>query len=132
MDVTHVHCGADGWGHLVAVIDCHDRKIVGYEFSLRGESERSRAGSGRILFRPLRYLASREGHTPVVRRDNGLIFQSRRFQAALRDYRLRQEFITPYTPEQNGMIERFFRSLKAVSYTHLRAHETDSYLVCRL
>ena len=25
---------------------------------------------------------------------------------------LSQEFITPYTPEQNGMIERFFRSLK--------------------
>src|SRR5262245_38508587 len=29
-----------------------------------------------------------------------------------RTYRLSQEFITPYTPEQNGMIERFFRSLK--------------------
>src|SRR5664279_926564 len=24
------------------------------------------------------------------------------------------------------------RGIKAVSYTHLRAHETDSYLVCRL
>ena len=23
-----------------------------------------------------------------------------------------QEFITPYTPEQNGIIERFFRSFK--------------------
>src|SRR5680860_1584709 len=30
-------------------------------------------------------------------------------------------------------IGRAFKgSLKAVSYTHLRAHETDSYLVCRL
>jgi len=48
----------------------------------------------------------------VVRSDNGLIFQSRRFRAACRDYRLRQEFITPYTPEQNGIVERFFRSLK--------------------
>jgi len=28
-----------------------------------------------------------------------------------RDYRLRQEFITPYT-EQNGIVERFFHSLK--------------------
>jgi putative transposase len=53
------------------------------------------------------------GQTPVVRSDNGLIFQSRRFRAACRDYRLTQEFITPYTPEQNGMIERFFQSLKA-------------------
>jgi transposase InsO family protein len=23
------------------------------------------------------------------------------------DYRLRQDFITPYTPEQNGIVERF-------------------------
>ena len=42
----------------------------------------------------------------------GLIFQSRRFRAACRDYRLRQEFITPYTSQQNGLVERFFRSLK--------------------
>ena len=48
----------------------------------------------------------------MVRSDNGLIFQSRRFRKACRDYRLRQEFITPYTPEQNGIVERFFRSLK--------------------
>jgi len=33
-----------------------------------------------------------------------LIFQSRRFRAACRDYRLRQEFITPYTPEQNDYV----------------------------
>lgn len=26
MDVSHVYCGADGWAHLVAVIDCHDRR----------------------------------------------------------------------------------------------------------
>jgi putative transposase len=53
-----------------------------------------------------------DGSTPVLRSDNGLIFQSRRFRAACRDYRLRQEFITPYTPEQNGIVERFFRSPK--------------------
>src|SRR5665811_324493 len=111
MDLTHVHCGADGWGHLAAVIDCHDREIVGYEFSLRGrakEAERALEEACIARFGTLRP----EGDTPVLRSDNGLIFQSRRFRAALRDYRLRQEFITPYTPEQNGMIERFFRSLK--------------------
>ena len=42
----------------------------------------------------------------------GVIFTGRRFRTACRDCRLRQEFITPYTPEHNGMIERFFRSLK--------------------
>jgi len=52
------------------------------------------------------------GVTPAIRSNNGLIYQSRRFRAACRDYRLQQEFITPYTPKQNGLIDRFFRSLK--------------------
>ncbi len=111
MDVTHIACGADGWAHLAAVIDCHDREIIGYELALRGrakEAERALESACIARFGTLRP----GGRTPVVRSDNGLIFQSRRFRAACRDYHLRQEFITPYTPEQNGMIERFFRSLK--------------------
>ena len=111
MDMTHVACGRDGWAHLVAVIDCHDREIIGWEFALRGrakEAERALEEACIGRFGTLRPT----GHTPIVRSDNGLIFQSRRFRAACRDYRLRQEFITPYTPEQNGLIERFFRSLK--------------------
>jgi putative transposase len=59
-------------------------------------------------FRTLRPIEQ----TPVIRSDNGLVFQSRRFREACRFYRLKQEYITPYTPEQNGLIERFFRSLK--------------------
>lgn len=111
MDVTHIDCGRDGWAHLAVVIDCHDREVIGYEFALRGrakEAERAleEACIGRFgTLRP-------EGPTPLLRSDNGLVFQSRRFRAACKDYRLRQEFITPYTPQQNGIVERFFRSLK--------------------
>ena len=111
LDMTHIDCGRDGWGHLVAVIDCHDRSIVGFEFALRGrarEAERALEAACIARFGTLRPV----GVTPVVRSDNGLIFQARRFREACRHYRLRQEFITPYTPAQNGMIERFFRSLK--------------------
>jgi putative transposase len=111
MDLTHIDCGADGWAHFAAVIDCHDRELVGYEFARRGrakEAERALEAACIERFGTLRP----EGPTPVLRSDNGLIFQSRRFRAASQDYRLRQEFITPYTPEQNGIVERFFRSLK--------------------
>ena len=111
MDVTHVYCGKDGWGHLAAVIDCHDRQIVGFEFALRGrskEAERALEEACLSRFGTVRPL----GDTPTIRSDNGLIFTSRRFRQACRFYRLEQEFITPYTPEQNGLIERFFRSLK--------------------
>ncbi len=111
MDVTHIDCGADGWGHLAAVIDCHDRQIVGFEFALRArakEAERALEEACLNRFGTLRP----SGATPIIRSDNGLIFQSRKFRAACKDYRLAQEFVTPYTPEQNGMIERVFRSLK--------------------
>src|ERR1700723_3531993 len=67
------------------------------------------------------------GHRHIL--DNGLIFQSRRFRAAFRDYRLLQEFITPYTPpEQNGLGERFFRSLKEEC---VWLHNFDSFTEAR-
>ncbi len=110
MDVTHVLCGQDGWAHLAAVIDCYDRELIGYEFALRGRAkEAERAVEEACL---ARFGTLRPATAPILRSDNGLIFQSRRFRAACRDYRLRQEFITPYTPQQNGLIERFFRSFK--------------------
>jgi putative transposase len=111
MDLTHVPCGADGWGHLTAVIDCHDREVPGFEFALRGranEAERALEEACLARFGTLRP----QGPTPVVRSDNGLIFQSRRFRAACRDYHLPQEFITPYNPEQNGLIELSFAASK--------------------
>jgi len=111
LDATHIDCGADGWGHLIAVIDCYDREIVGWEFALRGranEAERALEMACLARFGTLRPC----GEVPIIRSDNGLIFQSRRFRDACRFYRLPQEFITPYTPEQNGLIERWFRSLK--------------------
>jgi putative transposase len=110
-DVTHVPCGRDGWAHLAAVIDCHDREVIGYEFALRGRAREAERALEEACLARLGTLRP-SGPTPTVRSDNGLIYQSRRFRAACRDYRLRQEFITPYTPEQNGLIERFFRSLK--------------------
>jgi putative transposase len=111
MDLTHVSCGADGWAHLVGVIDCCDRELVGWEFALRGRAKEAERAIEEACIQRFGTLRP-PGVAPVVRSDNGLIFQSRRFRSACRDYRLRQEFITPYTPEQNGIIERFFRSLK--------------------
>ena len=52
MDLTHIYCGADGWGHLAAIIDCCDREIVGWEFSLRGRArEAERALEEACLYR---------------------------------------------------------------------------------
>ena len=93
------------------MIDCHDREIVGYEFALRGRAKEAERALEQACLRRFGTLRLAE-QTPVIRSDNGLVFQSRRFREACRFYRLKQEYITPYTPEQNGMIERFFRRLK--------------------
>lgn len=75
MDVTHIPCGHDGWAHLTAVIDCHDRELIGYECALRSrakEAERAIEAACLQRFGTLRPVGA-----PVLRRDNGLIFQSR-------------------------------------------------------
>jgi putative transposase len=48
----------------------------------------------------------------LLRSDNGLVFASRGYTRIVRSYGLRQEFITPHCPQQNGMIERVIRTLK--------------------
>ena len=110
MDVTPVACGRDGWAHVAAVIDCHHRELVGYEFALRGRAKEAERAVEAACLRGFGTLRPRGA--PVLCIDNGLIVQSRRFRAVCRDDRLQQEFITPSTPEQNGLTERFFRSLK--------------------
>ena len=43
MDVTHVPCGQDGREQLVAVMDCHDREMISYEFARRSRAKEARA-----------------------------------------------------------------------------------------
>ncbi len=48
----------------------------------------------------------------LLRSDNGLVFTSHHFTAIVRSYGLKQEVIAPHCPQQNGMVERFIRTLK--------------------
>ncbi len=48
----------------------------------------------------------------LLRSDNGLVFTSRDYNRLVRSYGLKQEFIIPHCPQQNGMVERVIRTLK--------------------
>ncbi|WP_425254583.1 integrase core domain-containing protein [Janthinobacterium sp. NFX145] len=48
----------------------------------------------------------------LLRSDNGLVFISRNYTRLVRCHGLRQEFITPHCPGQNGMVERVISTLK--------------------
>ena len=109
IDTTHVFCGRDGWAHLTCIIDCWNREIVGWRLSRRGIAKVAAAALEDGL---IKRGITADASNLTLRSDNGLVFGARAFAKVVARYRLKQEFITPYTPDQNGMIERFFRTLK--------------------
>ena len=107
-DLCRIWAGQDGWSHLALVIDCHTRELLGWHLSHSGKSQTAESALEQALINHFGCL----GRVPerfLLRSDNGLVFTSRRYTALVRSYGLEQEFITPYTPEQNGIVERVIR-----------------------
>ncbi len=111
-DLALVYCGPDdGWCSLVPVVDCCTRQCLGWELDRTGRSKTAQRALESALINRFGWThGAPQGLT--LRHDNGLIFGSRRYRATVLDYGLTQEFITPYTPEDNGLCERFIRSFK--------------------
>jgi len=109
IDTTHIFTAETGWCHMTAVIDCCDRYVVGWRFSRSGKAD---VAAGAVEDGFIIQKLKPGGQGLIIRSDNGLVFGSKRFQETIKRYKLFQEYITPYTPEQNGLVERFFRTLK--------------------
>jgi putative transposase len=102
---------------LAAVIDTCNREVVGFRLSSSGKSQTAEAALQESIIYRFGRLERLE--KPItLRSDNGLVFSSKSFTKTVKDYNLTQEFITPYTPQQNGMIERFFRTIKEECIWH--------------
>ena len=110
-DLCRVWAGRDGWATLALVIDCHTRELLGWHLSRSGKATTASSALEHALIARFGTL----GRVPepfLLRSDNGLVFTSRNYTALVRSYGLRQEFITPHCPQQNGMVERVIRTLK--------------------
>jgi putative transposase len=93
------------------VIDCSTRQLLGWHLSRTGKASTASAALEQALITRFGTL----GRVPepfLLRSDNGLVFASRDYTRLVRSYGLRQEFITPHCPQQNGMVERVIRTLK--------------------
>ena len=110
-DMTHFFCKDPGWCHVIAVIDCFNREIVGYRVSRRQDAKTAEGALEDALIRRFGLNRS-QAKGVLLRSDNGLVFSSRRYMKLVNRYGLVPEYITPYSPEQNGIIERFMRTLK--------------------
>ena len=110
-DLCRVWAGADGWQTLALVLDCHTREVLGWQLSRSGKATTATAALEQALI--TRFGTLGRVPTPfLLRSDNGLVFTSRLYTRLARGYGLRQEFITPHCPQQNGMVERLIRTLK--------------------
>ena len=110
-DLCRVWAGRDGWQTLALVVDCHTRALLGWQLSRSGRATTAMSALEQALI--ARFGTLGRVPTPsLLRSDNGLVFTSRAYTRLVRSYGLRQEFITPHCPQQNGMIERVIRTLK--------------------
>jgi transposase InsO family protein len=92
---------------------------------MRGCSFLRRKGRRLVLFEILRLRNER--HKDAIRAihsDNGSEFRNSRFLTFCHDLGLEQQFSSPYTPPQNGVVERKNRNLCEMARMMLDEHRT--------
>ncbi len=110
-DMTKIWAGPTaGWAHLVSVIDCCTREIVGWNLSHRCRTEDALEGIEQAVLERLPE-GSREAHVTRTT-DNGTQFTSARFLETLARLGITHRRTAYHHPEGNSYIERFQRSLK--------------------
>jgi putative transposase len=110
-DATYVWTELDGLIYVNAVIDCSDRECIGLNVSQRNDAKEAAWALEDALLRRFGTLPT--GDTGIsLRTDNALVYASELYRRLVREYGLRQEFILPHTPEQNGVAESFMGTFK--------------------
>ena len=61
----------------------------------------------------------------AIRSDNGTEFKNARFDAFCSDQGLEHQYSSPYTPQQNGVVQRKNRTLVEMARTMLDEHRTS-------
>ena len=118
-DITYVWCGIDGWCYCFNVIDCFTRRWVSYAFDVNATRDVAIASLTNAV------VAERPDCSRLrMRTDNGTQYTSAEFRKAAAVLGIRHEFIWRNTPEQNGHIESFHRTLKK---EYVWPHEFASY-----
>ena len=110
-EMCRVWAGKDRWTTLALVIDCRTRELLGWHLPRSGKATTAARALEHALINRFGTLG-RVAKEFLLRSDNGLVFTSQKFTALVRGYGLKQEFITPHCPQQNGMVERVIRTLK--------------------
>ena len=105
-DLTYIHCGIDGWAYLFNVEDVVSREWVSYVFDKYATKENA------ILSVQNALIKHPEAIDVRLRTDRGPQYESEAFKESMKILGVKQEFIAVNTPEQNGHMESFHKTLK--------------------
>ncbi len=106
-DMSYIWCGRDGWGYCFNVIDVFTRQWLAFVLE-------SRATRHEAIMAVNNAVADSNPTLPglTLRVDNGTQYTSREFRSSMAALGITLEYIYINTPEQNGHIESFHKTLK--------------------
>ena len=106
-DMSYIWCGVDGWCYCFNVVDVFTRQWLAFVLA-------DRATRHEAIMSVNNAVAAAEPTLPglVVRVDNGTQYTSRDFRSSMAALGITLEYIYVNTPEQNGHIESFHKTLK--------------------
>lgn len=120
-DLTYVWCGVDGWSYLFNVEDVFQREWIGYAFDTSAVKENAIMSVNNALAAH----PDVDANELTLRCDNGSQYRSKAFRESMKALGIRKlEYIYYNTPEQNGHIESFHKTLKK---EYLWPHDFKNY-----
>ncbi|CAI7775381.1 unnamed protein product, partial [Closterium sp. NIES-54] len=117
-----------GSRYFLTIVDDHTRAVWVYPLQTKGEV------AAAVLKEWMPRAQRESGHkVKVIRTDNGGEFIGADFEAVLKKKGIQHQLTVPYNPQQNGVVERFNRTLQEGARTLLgRAGLPDPFWVTAL
>lgn len=108
-DLTYVWSGVDGWSYLFNIEDVFQREWCGYSFDTSAVKENAIMSVNNALAAHPQVDVSKL----TLRCDNGSQYRSDAFRGSMKALGIKKlEYIHYNTPEQNGHVESFHKTLK--------------------
>lgn len=115
-DITYIPTG-EGWLYLAIIKDLCSRKIVGYAFSHRIDTQLTLAAL------EMAYLRRKPARGLIFHSDRGAQYAAKAYRERLEEYGIRQSMSRKGDPYDNAVAENFFSCLKC-ERVHLRQYRT--------
>tara|TARA_B100000676_G_scaffold313417_1_gene394471 strand:- start:6205 stop:7062 length:858 start_codon:yes stop_codon:yes gene_type:complete len=123
-DFTYVRTGS-GWLYHAVVVDLYSRRVVGWSFSRKRNSELTKSA--------LKMALSRETPLPgcVFHSDQGIEYAAHEYRDLVAAAGMRRSMSRKATPLDNAMVESFFHTLKT-ELVYQNKFENDIEAVARI